>query len=72
MYEEHDGVALLSARERQVALAVSLGLSNKQIASSLDLSLRSIELLRHNACQRLGIPASHLVIWAVEHRESLK
>ena len=45
---------ILTARERQVALCLARGLSNKQIAYELDISVRTVELHRSRAMQRLG------------------
>ena len=44
----------LTARERQVAEALAGGLSNKQVADQLGLSVRTVEMHRARAMQRLG------------------
>lgn len=49
-----DRLAELSPRERQVAMALSRGLSNKQVAQELNLSVRTVEMHRARAMQRLG------------------
>lgn len=49
-----DRLAGMSTRERQVALALSRGLSNKQVAQELNISVRTVEMHRARAMQRLG------------------
>ncbi|WP_413205209.1 response regulator transcription factor [Rhodospirillum sp. A1_3_36] len=45
----------LTARERQVAELVSRGLSNKAIARDLEISLKTVEVHRHNAMVKLKV-----------------
>jgi DNA-binding NarL/FixJ family response regulator len=45
----------LSAREEQVLRLVALGHSNKEIASQLDVSVKTIEAHKANAGQKLGL-----------------
>jgi DNA-binding CsgD family transcriptional regulator len=45
----------LTAREREIATLISEGLSNKQIADQLELSVRSIEGYVYRTCARLGL-----------------
>lgn len=47
-------VASLTAREAEVARAVMAGLQNKQIAYELGISLKTVEIHRHNAMDKLG------------------
>jgi DNA-binding NarL/FixJ family response regulator len=51
------GVAPLpiSAREREVATLASTGLSNRQIADRLHVSVRTVEGHIYRACTRLGL-----------------
>lgn len=44
----------LTSRERQVAEALAQGLSNKQVADQLGLSVRTVEMHRSRGMQRLG------------------
>lgn len=52
--EAHDRAALLTAREKEVLAALVAGQSNKQIAQSLGISLRTVEMHRGNMMDRLG------------------
>jgi DNA-binding CsgD family transcriptional regulator len=45
---------LLSARERDVAIGIAGGLMNKQIASRLALSTRTVEMYRARLMRKLG------------------
>ena len=44
----------LSSREREIALLVSEGLSNRQIADALTMSVRTVEGHIYRACNKLG------------------
>jgi len=48
-------VVELSARERQVAILVTEGLTSKEIANSLDISPRTIEAHRARLLQKFGV-----------------
>jgi len=52
--EAHDRAALLTAREKEVLSSLLAGHSNKQIALSLGISLRTVEMHRGNMMDRLG------------------
>ena len=45
----------LSAREREVALLAGRGLSNREIAERLSLSVRTVESHVYRVCTRLGV-----------------
>lgn len=47
-------IATLTAREREVANAVAAGKQNKTIAFELGISLKTVEIHRHNAMVKLG------------------
>lgn len=51
-YSEFAG---LTARERQVALLVAAGFTNKAIASELDLCVGTVKIHLHNIFQKLRI-----------------
>jgi DNA-binding NarL/FixJ family response regulator len=46
----------LSPREEQVLRLVALGHSNKEIAATLGVSVKTIEAHKANAAQKLGLP----------------
>ncbi|MDK3019803.1 response regulator transcription factor [Pseudodonghicola flavimaris] len=47
-------VASLTSREVEVAQGVLRGLQNKQIAHELGISLKTVEVHRHNAMEKMG------------------
>jgi DNA-binding NarL/FixJ family response regulator len=53
---------VLSPRERQIALLVSRGFSNKDIARDLGLSLGTVKIHVHNIFQKLGEKSRHCII----------
>jgi two-component system response regulator NreC len=52
---EQDGYELLSQREKEVLPLVALGYTNKQIASQLFLSVKTIEAYRARLMEKLGL-----------------
>jgi DNA-binding NarL/FixJ family response regulator len=46
----------VSSREREVAILAAEGLSNRQIAARLHVSVRTVESHVYRACTRLGLP----------------
>jgi two-component system, NarL family, nitrate/nitrite response regulator NarL len=53
---------ILSPREVQIALLISRGLSNKDIARELGLSLGTIKIHVHNIFRKLGEKSRHRII----------
>lgn len=54
---EDVGVAVaLSSREREVVTLAADGLTNREIATRLHLSVRTVESHVYRACTRLGVP----------------
>jgi two-component system response regulator NreC len=49
------GVAAVTERERQVLRLVAQGYSNKELAAQLDVSVKTIEVHKANAMQKLGL-----------------
>jgi DNA-binding CsgD family transcriptional regulator len=49
--------AVLSDRELEVALLVGQGLTNREVADRLVLSVRTVESHVYHACRKLGIPS---------------
>jgi non-specific serine/threonine protein kinase len=63
-----DSAGPLSARELEVARLVAPGLSNKQIASALVVSLRTAEAHVTNVLSKLGLRSrAQLAVWVAEH-----
>ena len=52
---EAEAPVLLSAREREVAALAGEGLTNRQIAERLHVSVRTVESHVYRACSRLGL-----------------
>jgi DNA-binding NarL/FixJ family response regulator len=60
------GISILTERERQVLKLISEGLSSKEIASDLGISLRTIDSHRSNLMEKLNIhKVSGLVRFAI-------
>ncbi|WP_433003840.1 LuxR C-terminal-related transcriptional regulator [Kribbella sp. CA-294648] len=61
--------AALTAREREVVVLVAEGMTNRQIASTLQISeWTAINHVRH-AMRKLGVPSRvHVAQWATRHR----
>lgn len=53
---------ILSPREVQIAVLISRGLSNKDIARELGLSLGTVKIHVHNIFQKLGEKSRHRII----------
>ena len=58
----------LSEREVEVLKHMSQGLSNKQIADQLYISIRTVETHKHNLMKKLDIySTAELVIYAIQN-----
>lgn len=56
----------LSAREKEIVAAIALGMSNKEIADKLCISVHTATTHRRNICSKLGIhSAAGLTIYAI-------
>ena len=65
-------VGALTARERQIALLVSDGMSNKHLARQLDLAEGTVKLHLHNIYEKLCLRnRTELTALAIAHREQL-
>ena len=65
-------VGALTARERQIALLVSDGMSNKHLARQLDLAEGTVKLHLHNIYDKLCLRnRTELTALAIAHREQL-
>jgi DNA-binding NarL/FixJ family response regulator len=61
--------SLLTPRERQVAVLIAQGLTNRQIASELIVAESTAERHVANIMNKLGVNArSQVAAWAVEYR----
>lgn len=70
--EEKTGLASLTATERRILQLVGQNMTNKEIASELFVSHRTVETHRSNICQKLELQGVHkLLQFAIEHRSEL-
>jgi DNA-binding NarL/FixJ family response regulator len=61
-------VGPLSQREREVAMLIGRGLSNREISDTLVLSVRTIEAHVGHVLNKLGLRSrAQIAVWAVEH-----
>jgi two-component system, NarL family, nitrate/nitrite response regulator NarL len=63
---ENEWLKLLNPRERAIALLIAGGLSNKDIARELGLSLGTVKVHVHNILQKLGETSRNNLI--IRHR----
>jgi len=64
-----DSYELLTAREREILELIAQGRSNKEIASSLNLSLYTVETHRRNLQDKLNLHSlAELILYAVRKR----
>ncbi len=60
--------AVLSVREREVVQHVAHGYSNKEIATKLSVSIKTVETYRYRATEKLGLHSrADLVRYAIDH-----
>jgi DNA-binding NarL/FixJ family response regulator len=70
--EQKTGLTALTPTERQILRFVSENKTNKEIASELFISYRTVETHRSNICQKLELQGVHkLLQFAIEHRSEL-
>ena len=63
---------MLSLRESQILSGLAKGLSSKQLARDLELSVRTVEAHRQNIKRKLGLEGqAELIKYAVEHAGTL-
>ena len=63
-----DGTSPLSAREREVALLLVQGMSNREIAERLTVSERTAEKHVQHVLNRLGLRSgAQVAAWAIQH-----
>lgn len=61
-------IGALTAREREIVQLLAEGKSNKEIATSLDLSVKTVETHRANIMEKLGLHSmAELVLFAVRN-----
>jgi DNA-binding NarL/FixJ family response regulator len=69
---EKTGLATLTATERRVLLLVAENRTNREIASELFISHRTVEKHRSNICRKLELEGSHkLLQFAIQHRSEI-
>jgi DNA-binding NarL/FixJ family response regulator len=59
---ENEWSKILTPRERAVALLIGGGLSNKEVARELGLSLGTVKIHVHNIFQKLGVRSRYGLI----------
>jgi DNA-binding NarL/FixJ family response regulator len=70
--EEKTGLTMLTPTERHVLLLVAENKTNRDIASELFISHRTVETHRSSICQKLELSGAHkLLQFAIEHRSEL-
>ena len=63
-----DGREPLTSREQEILLQLAQGKSNKEVATALDISVRTVETHRKNIKRKLGIATTAgLTRYALEH-----
>lgn len=63
-----NGTDELSSREREVLALITAGLSNKQIATSMFLSLNTIKTYVRTAYRKMNVDSrTRAVVWALDH-----
>lgn len=69
---EHSALSILTQTERKILRLVGDHKSNKEIAESLFISLRTVETHRNNICQKLNLQgANALLKFALENKKLL-
>ena len=67
---EHKGV-LIGAREEEIGRLIAQGLTNKDIAARLFLSVRTVETHVHNLLNKLGVNSrTQIAVWFSEQHQS--
>ncbi len=70
--QEKTGLASLTPTERRILQLVGENKTNKEIASELFISHRTVETHRSNICQKLELQGVHkLLQFAIEHRSEI-
>jgi DNA-binding NarL/FixJ family response regulator len=60
---------VLTRRERQIAVLIGRGLSNRQIAAALGIAKRTVDKHAEHIHRKLGLHSRAAVaVWAVEHQ----
>jgi len=70
--ERPDGIAALPPRQRQIFDGIGQGLSSKEIAAKLNISVKTVNTHRARMMETLGCHRSNqLVLLAIQHRSPL-
>ncbi|WP_299145649.1 response regulator transcription factor [uncultured Tateyamaria sp.] len=66
--KSNEATGALTGREQTILLQLAQGLSNKEVANALDISVRTVETHRKNIKRKLGISSTAgLTRYALEH-----
>ena len=72
LVQECDGLAVLSPAERRVLRLIASDNTSKEIASELEISVRTVDSHRQNISEKLGLFGSHsLLKFAFDHKAEL-
>lgn len=70
--QERDGMSALSPMERRVLSLIASDKTSKEIASALDISVRTVDSHRQNISQKLSLQGSHsLLKFAYDNKAAL-
>jgi len=65
--------AELTARELEVLACLAKGMSNKQVARSLDISIRTVAVHVSNLLRKTRLTSrTEVALWAVQHRDAVR
>jgi len=64
-------IGAMTDRQRLICFLLSVGESEKHIAATLDVGLRTVENDKYHVAKQLTIPTAHVLIWAVENRQAI-
>ncbi len=68
-----NAITLLTKTEKQILQLISESMTNREIAESLFVTVRTVETHRHNICAKIGITGTNALLkFAIRHKESIR